>query len=158
MELQYLQQWLEQLASCRRYLTRDVDPQQPIAPMPAPVAALLPRLLAAGGTDRLDQLTVNEYGVGVGLSPHIDTHSSFTGAATRIRSQHMAPQGMACQGLPVHDATYKGLLPVQKGAYAWLALPEATCRGSCESSFVQVIDFLPLGQAPSCRCRWRARR
>lgn len=63
-----------------RYLTRDVDPQQPIAPMPAPVAALLPRLRAAGGTDRLDQLTVNEYGIGVGLSPHIDTHSAFTGA------------------------------------------------------------------------------
>lgn len=56
-----------------------MDPQQPIAPVPAPVAALLPRLRAAGGTDRLDQLTVNEYGIGVGLSPHIDTHSAFTG-------------------------------------------------------------------------------
>jgi alkylated DNA repair protein alkB homolog 8 len=44
------------------------------------VAALLPRLQAAGATERLDQLTVNEYGAGVGLSPHIDTHSAFTGA------------------------------------------------------------------------------
>lgn len=30
---------------------------------------------------RLDQLTVNEYESGVGLSPHIDTHSAFTGEA-----------------------------------------------------------------------------
>ncbi len=29
---------------------------------------------------QIDQLTVNEYGCGVGLSPHIDTHSAFTGA------------------------------------------------------------------------------
>lgn len=29
---------------------------------------------------QVDQLTVNEYTPGVGISPHIDTHSSFTGA------------------------------------------------------------------------------
>lgn len=28
----------------------------------------------------IDQLTVNEYAPGVGLAPHIDTHSAFTGA------------------------------------------------------------------------------
>ena len=29
---------------------------------------------------QIDQLTVNEYTPGVGLAPHIDTHSAFTGA------------------------------------------------------------------------------
>lgn len=28
----------------------------------------------------IDQLTVNEYTPGVGIAPHVDTHSSFTGA------------------------------------------------------------------------------
>lgn len=62
-----------------RYLTRDVDPGAPIEPIPPSVDALLAGLRAAGATDRLDQLTVNEYEAGVGLSPHIDTHSAFTG-------------------------------------------------------------------------------
>lgn len=31
---------------------------------------------------QVDQCTVNEYSPGVGLSPHIDTHSAFTGRAT----------------------------------------------------------------------------
>jgi alkylated DNA repair protein alkB family protein 8 len=33
---------------------------------------------------QLDQLTVNEYTPGVGIAPHVDAHSSFTGAITAL--------------------------------------------------------------------------
>ncbi|KAA6429599.1 MAG: tRNA methyltransferase 9 [Trebouxia sp. A1-2] len=33
---------------------------------------------------QVDQCTVNEYSAGVGLSPHIDTHSAFTGAIASL--------------------------------------------------------------------------
>lgn len=33
----------------------------------------------SAGCVQLDQLTVNKYPAGVGLSPHVDAHSAFTG-------------------------------------------------------------------------------
>ena len=33
---------------------------------------------------QLDQLTVNRYPAGVGLSPHVDAHSAFTGAVLSL--------------------------------------------------------------------------
>lgn len=39
----------------------------------------------------LDQLTVNEYCAGVGLSRHIDTHSAFTGALLSFTTPPFAP-------------------------------------------------------------------
>ena len=41
---------------------------------------ILRRLEAVPGVPSLNQLTVNEYSPGVGLSAHIDTHSPFHGA------------------------------------------------------------------------------
>ena len=35
-------------------------------------------------TLQIDQLTVNRYEAGVGLSPHVDTHFGFTGAITSL--------------------------------------------------------------------------
>ena len=51
----------------------------PAPPMPEALVPVLQRLAELPGLDNLDQATVNEYPPGVGLSPHIDTHSAFTG-------------------------------------------------------------------------------
>jgi alkylated DNA repair protein alkB homolog 8 len=33
---------------------------------------------------QLDQLTVNKYPAGIGLAPHVDAHSAFSGAITSL--------------------------------------------------------------------------
>lgn len=33
---------------------------------------------------QIDQLTVNQYPAGVGLAPHVDAHSAFTGAVLSL--------------------------------------------------------------------------
>ena len=65
---------------------RNVSLDRPGAPFPAAAARAaqraqqaLPRVLSGD----MDQLTVNEYAPGVGLSSHVDTHSAFTGAHPR---------------------------------------------------------------------------
>ncbi|KAK9865001.1 hypothetical protein WJX84_004818 [Apatococcus fuscideae] len=62
------------------YKSRNVDVNKPIEPMPQAVGMVMDRVRALPGMPALDQLTVNEYPLGVGLSPHIDTHSAFKGA------------------------------------------------------------------------------
>ena len=47
--------------------------------MPGAAAPVLIRLNDMEETPVFDQLTVNEYPPGVGLAPHVDTHSAFTG-------------------------------------------------------------------------------
>ena len=62
--------------------SRNVDVNKPVEPMPPAVGAVMARVRALPGMPALDQLTVNEYPIGVGLSPHIDTHSAFKGKAS----------------------------------------------------------------------------
>lgn len=62
------------------YGTRDARDET--SPMPAFVAGLLRRASRCGAPGALesatcDQLTVNEYVCGVGIAPHVDTHSAF---------------------------------------------------------------------------------
>ncbi|KAH9621768.1 hypothetical protein KSS87_009467 [Heliosperma pusillum] len=63
------------------YQTRNVDTQRYLGVLPSFVSPVLERVwtssLEDATTINLDQLTVNEYPPGVGLSPHIDTHSAF---------------------------------------------------------------------------------
>lgn len=63
------------------YQTRNVDTTKCLGGLPTFVSPVLERISAssldANATINLDQLTVNEYPPGVGLSPHIDTHSAF---------------------------------------------------------------------------------
>ncbi|KAM5573817.1 alkylated DNA repair protein ALKBH8 [Rosa sericea] len=66
------------------YETRNVDSKKNLGEFPAFVSPILERIsmlpkLEDVETIALDQLTVNEYPPGVGLSPHIDTHSAFEG-------------------------------------------------------------------------------
>lgn len=59
---------------------RNVSLDRPGAPFPACAARIAQRLQALPDVPAaLDQLTVNEYAPGVGLSSHVDTHSAFTG-------------------------------------------------------------------------------
>ena len=58
--------------------SRNVDlgnPIQLLPPLAQRIACRLEELLGVA----FDQLTVNEYEPGVGLSAHVDTHSAFTG-------------------------------------------------------------------------------
>ncbi|BBN10798.1 alkylated DNA repair protein alkB homolog 8 [Marchantia polymorpha subsp. ruderalis] len=69
------------------YKSRNVDLSQRLGVLPPFVDAVVERLSAlpelTSSEERslpLDQLTVNEYPRGIGLSPHIDTHSAFEGS------------------------------------------------------------------------------
>ncbi|CAM6087992.1 unnamed protein product [Calypogeia fissa] len=69
------------------YKSRNVDLSQKLGNLPTFVGkevekiGSLPELTQANELSLpLDQLTVNEYPRGVGLSPHIDTHSAFEGS------------------------------------------------------------------------------
>ena len=59
--------------------SRDVDRDRPARPMPAAALPILTRIQSVVPGFVPDQLTVNDYEPGVGLSPHIDTHSAFAG-------------------------------------------------------------------------------
>jgi alkylated DNA repair protein alkB family protein 8 len=61
-----------------------VDPAAPADPFPEELLPLVERLQALPGVGPLDQLTVNEYPPGVGLSPHVDTHSAFGDAIVSL--------------------------------------------------------------------------
>ncbi|KAI8530882.1 hypothetical protein RHMOL_Rhmol11G0094400 [Rhododendron molle] len=67
------------------YETRNIDTRQHMGELPSFVSPVLERISSISDVDGaanmdLDQLTVNEYPSGVGLSPHIDTHSAFEGS------------------------------------------------------------------------------
>ncbi|XP_010518968.1 PREDICTED: alkylated DNA repair protein alkB homolog 8 isoform X2 [Tarenaya hassleriana] len=67
------------------YGTRNVDTKKRLGELPSFVSPILERISLFPNLDdpaslNLDQLTVNEYPSGVGLSPHIDTHSAFEGS------------------------------------------------------------------------------
>ncbi|KAL0051627.1 hypothetical protein WJX82_010933 [Trebouxia sp. C0006] len=66
------------------YQSRNVDPQKPIQQFPAALQPVVERLQHLQDMPQVDQCTVNEYSPGVGLSPHIDTHSAFTGAIASL--------------------------------------------------------------------------
>ncbi|URE18983.1 2OG-Fe(II) oxygenase superfamily [Musa troglodytarum] len=64
------------------YETRNVDSKHCLGELPSFVSNILQKILSFPGlggdqNKEMDQLTVNEYPCGVGLSPHIDTHSAF---------------------------------------------------------------------------------
>ncbi|KAK9215142.1 hypothetical protein WN944_007145 [Citrus x changshan-huyou] len=66
------------------YDIRNVNTKQCLGELPSFVSSIVERVSSFPNLDdstsvALDQLTVNEYPPGVGLSPHIDTHSAFEG-------------------------------------------------------------------------------
>ncbi|XP_077234781.1 RNA-binding (RRM/RBD/RNP motifs) family protein [Tasmannia lanceolata] len=66
------------------YETRNVNTKQFLGELPSFAVPVLKKISLFSNVDGaenniLDQLTVNEYPPGVGLSPHIDTHSAFGG-------------------------------------------------------------------------------
>ncbi|CAH1451786.1 unnamed protein product [Lactuca virosa] len=67
------------------YDIRNVNTQHRLGNLPSFVDCILQKIPVFKKLDEaadvsLDQLTVNEYPTGVGLSPHIDTHSAFEGS------------------------------------------------------------------------------
>lgn len=59
------------------YMARSIDWDRPAADFPMAFQPVLERVVTAAGMLAADQLTVNEYTPGVGLSAHVDTHSAF---------------------------------------------------------------------------------
>ena len=58
---------------------RNVDQNDKVAPLPIEVNDVITQMKSLSQVGDFDQITVNEYPPGVGLAPHIDTHSAFTG-------------------------------------------------------------------------------
>lgn len=79
------------------YATRHIDPCKPLGELPAWATEVISLLLDNGHLAQVpDQVTVNEYPPGVGIAPHVDTHSAFEeelisltlGAATVMDLRH----------------------------------------------------------------------
>lgn len=73
---------------------------------------------------QIDQLTVNEYTPGVGISPHIDTHSAFTGAIVCLSLGGPAVMVLRKEGEPAQQRAValppRSLLVLgQEARYAW---------------------------------------
>ena len=69
-----------------------------LPPLAHKIASRLELLLGSP----FDQLTVNEYEAGVGLSAHVDTHSAFSGGHLSVililhSSLYCCPVSMACR-------------------------------------------------------------
>ena len=61
------------------YTTRSVNPSfSAVTEIPEIFQKLFQRLVDAGVPHMPDQITVNEYTPGIGIKPHVDTHSAFT--------------------------------------------------------------------------------
>ncbi|PIA63748.1 hypothetical protein AQUCO_00201234v1 [Aquilegia coerulea] len=61
------------------YETRNVNTKHHLGELPSFLSPILKKISSFFPNIIVDQLTVNEYPPGVGLSPHIDTHSAFEG-------------------------------------------------------------------------------
>lgn len=59
------------------YKDRTVDLHSAATDIPMTIRDILSKMREIEGVGTLDQVTVNEYTAGVGLSPHVDTHSAF---------------------------------------------------------------------------------
>ena len=59
------------------YVTRTVDSNSDAMDIPVEMVKVMDGIRALPEVGELDQITVNEYAPGVGLSPHVDTHSAF---------------------------------------------------------------------------------
>ncbi|KAF5477545.1 hypothetical protein F2P56_004173 [Juglans regia] len=74
----------QDFVSIKEEETRNVNTRRKLGELPSFVSLILERISSFPNLDDsanivLDQLTVNEYPTGVGLSPHVDTHSAFEG-------------------------------------------------------------------------------
>lgn len=68
-----------------RYDIRGVDVDTPAKPFPIQIASIAEHIQSLPSVpSRLDQLTINEYTRGVGLTSHVDTHSAFEGAIVSL--------------------------------------------------------------------------
>jgi len=59
------------------YIERTVDANGPAPPIPQMIQEMVLKVSDASDKEEFDQVTVNEYRPGVGLSPHVDTQSAF---------------------------------------------------------------------------------
>jgi hypothetical protein len=95
------------LATGRPHVPDPLSPP-PLTPSLSPLQQALPDVPA------IDQLTVNEYKPGVGIAPHVDAHSSFTGEGGGLQQQQHMHRGRCSFWICVYDAR----LPAWSGSYA----------------------------------------
>ena len=93
--------------------------------LPGWLGFLLERLGARVGAlagQALDQATVNEYACGVGLAPHVDTHSAFSGAIVSLTlagrsAMEFRREGRASRGVALERRSL--LVMAAEARYAW---------------------------------------
>ncbi|KAL1530208.1 hypothetical protein AB1Y20_001123 [Prymnesium parvum] len=141
---------------------KTVDPSAAAPPVPAGLGAIVRRLLAAeppllpwgraSSPERL-QVTIIEYPPGIGIAPHVDTHSAFAdgigaltlGAGVAFRMQQREAAADYAVWLPERS------LLVMRGAarYAW--------RHSISSRRHDRVEAPPTEGAGDAGCEWRPR-
>lgn len=93
----------------------------------------------------LDQLTVNEYTPGVGLSAHIDTHSAFTGAilSLSLAGGCVMEFKKGCSSSSTNQAGEQGQQSCSAGADAATADAGEESAAGDDGNMQQVLVYLP---------------
>eukprot|EP00250_Pteridium_aquilinum_P013503 c21374_g1_i1 orf=43-1125(+) len=137
-----------------QYKIRNVDIMQSMGKLPeftdriVEKISALPELIDADEVSLpLDQLTVNEYAPGVGLSPHIDTHSAFEGAI--ISLSLAGPCVMEFRKYETDDDDVS-MREVREGCHED-TYPEANCFGNGDSHSKEQHDAKNARCAMQCR-------
>ncbi len=150
------------------YGSRSVNPAfAAVTPIPPVLSRLSDRLVAAGMPHAPDQITVNEYVAGIGIKPHVDTHSAFTdgiaslslGAPIAMELKESAGERRFGVGLPPRS------LLVMRGEsrYAWTHGIAARKADVFDEGVlvprqrrVSVTFRKVLSVGSECRCEWPA--
>ena len=61
-----------------------MDRDAPADPLPTHANEIMVRISNLPGIGQFDQLTINDYPIGVGISPHVETHSAFGDTITAV--------------------------------------------------------------------------
>ena len=156
------------------YGTRDA--RSPCAPAPRLCDVLLERAAALPieGIDRVsacDQLTVNEYERGVGLAPHVDTHSAFGpvllsaslagSAVMEFRLLEGSRDGTPTRRAAIHLPPRSLLVMTGEARYRWQHYVPHRKRDSVAGEAERVereprrvsLTFRERRTGP-CECRW----
>eukprot|EP00803_Ostreobium_quekettii_P005720 evm.model.scf_27.9 EVM.evm.TU.scf_27.9 scf_27:65880-70787(-) len=150
------------------YVTRNIDRNSPLGKLPECVEGVASRIQSASACPQLDQLTINSYPPGVGLLPHVDTHSAFTGAIISLSLGAAATMEFRREGVKSRLLLPQRSLLVMDGEarYCWqhyiphcrlpgvtadrISFTFRTARGfACDCSYPQYCDSQQGSQPPT---------
>ena len=150
-----------------RYDGNNVDPASPIVAMPPSCVNIMDRLLRAGATTMLfDQLTVQEYLPGQGISAHVDTHSAFDDEIVSVSLGGLVVMRMrnaTDRSVDIVMPPRSALVLAGEGRYAWShAIPHRSVdRIGPEGQLVPrqrrvSLTYRRVRPDPQCACPYSA--